>query len=151
MEQFIEPNEDEEVKIVDKILSDAVNNSDAKTQYALGYCYLNGINVKRDYNKAVECFRKAVDNGNTSAEYLLGLCYLNGESGYYNEEEGMKLLQKVADQGDTWALYDMGQYYIGDDTRDITDYLLSDLQLNSEHGIGQCLEDYAIKLDCRFF
>ena len=82
IERIITVDEMEEKIIVDKILSDAVNNSDAKTQYALGYCYLNGINVKRDYNKAVECFRKAVDNGNTSAEYLLGLCYLNGESGY---------------------------------------------------------------------
>ena len=53
-----------EIEVVEKLLSDAVENSDAETQYALGYCYKGGITVKYNPDEAIKCFRKAAEKGN---------------------------------------------------------------------------------------
>lgn len=134
VETIIRVDEMKEKIIVDKILSDVIENSDAETQNALGFCYKEGLNVIQDTDKAVECFRKAADKGNLAAQYNLGKCCLDGESGHFNEEEGIKLLQQVANQGNAWPLYDIARYFLN---YDALNFDLKDLDKESlDKGIG---------------
>ena len=48
-------------------LQRAADLGDANSQFALGQCYLQGQNVRKDNVKAIEWFRRAADNGHQDA------------------------------------------------------------------------------------
>ena len=58
---------------------EAAEQGDAEAQYQVGYSYYVGKNgINKDYDKAVEWFRKSADQGNPNAQRRLGVCYENG-------------------------------------------------------------------------
>lgn len=57
----------------------AANQGDTDAQSILGYMYLAGEGVPRDYAQAASWYRKAADQGQAGAQNNLGLIYYNGE------------------------------------------------------------------------
>jgi hypothetical protein len=53
-------------------------NGEADAQAELGYRFLNGNGVIKDYDEAAKLFRKSADQGNALAQADLGFCYANG-------------------------------------------------------------------------
>lgn len=53
-------------------------NGQPEAQYALGWCYCNGIGVEKNPQKAVEWFYKAADNGHVWAQYTFAECMEKG-------------------------------------------------------------------------
>ena len=49
----------------------AAEQGDARAQFNLGICYLNSINVTKDYAEAVKWLRKAADQGHAAAKDVL--------------------------------------------------------------------------------
>ena len=68
-------SEEEETKV---IIAKA-EQGDAEAQSLLGYMYINGEGVLKDYKEAVKWIRKAAEQGYAEAQYNLGLRYVNGE------------------------------------------------------------------------
>lgn len=73
-------------------LRSMANRGNVKAQYELGQCYLEGRGVAKDYERAVECFRKAANwqhdpkvvyayftaQAHVRGQLLLGFCYYYG-------------------------------------------------------------------------
>ena len=53
-------------------------SGDPDAQDQLGDCYKYGLGMERDYEKAVEWYKKAADQGNAAAQRSLGYCYNYG-------------------------------------------------------------------------
>jgi hypothetical protein len=64
-------------KTVDQLRTLA-ETGQADAQAVLGYRFLTGNGVIKDYDEAVKWFRKAADQGNGVAQCDLGFCYANG-------------------------------------------------------------------------
>jgi len=47
-------------------------------QFKVGWCYKNGMGVKKDSKMAVDWYKKAANNGHLIAMHNLGLLYKNG-------------------------------------------------------------------------
>lgn len=65
-------------------------------QFKLGKQYENGLGVKKDFEKAVMCYREASINGNTDAMIKLGLCYLQGKGVRKDEVNAVRWFQKAS-------------------------------------------------------
>ena len=73
-------------------------------ELGLANCYLAGIGVKQDEEKAWEYYKQASAKGNSEAQRLLALYYLDTTE-YQNKERGKALLKMAADGGDSEATY----------------------------------------------
>lgn len=62
----------------------------------LGYCYHEGVGVKRDFKLAVRSYKIAAAAGIDKAQFNLALCHLNGEGVLSNESRGLQWLRKAA-------------------------------------------------------
>jgi uncharacterized protein len=62
---------------LDRIQRDA-DRGVALAQMTLGYIYLTGKGLTRDYDKAFEWYKKAAEQGNVMAQSRLGVLYWNG-------------------------------------------------------------------------
>lgn len=58
-------------------LLERAQNGEAAAQTAVGQQYFSGIDVCRDYFKAVSWFRKAERLGDAEAKFCLSVCYIN--------------------------------------------------------------------------
>lgn len=56
----------------------SAEQGETEAQAALGYMYLNGIGIKRDFKMAVFWYRKAAQKGDQDSQYGLGYCYEHG-------------------------------------------------------------------------
>ncbi len=88
----------------------------AEKLYAEGRRYYNS----KDYNKAVEYFRKAkaveyfrkaADLGYVYAQNSLGVCYANGKGVPQDYEKAVEWYRKAAAQGHAWSQNDLGDCY----------------------------------------
>ena len=81
--------------------------------YRLGICYLKGIGVTRDRQRAHELIERAADKGCDQALGVMAFGYLNGCDGYaYDVEKGYKYAKKMKDglfYSDKYRL--MSNYY----------------------------------------
>ena len=80
-------------------------------QYHLGYCYANGIGVKKDLAEAVKWWRKSAENGFPISQLMLGSFYFNGKGVEKNYAEALKWYRKAAEQGDDIAMHQIGFCY----------------------------------------
>ena len=71
----------------------------AEAQFECGECYLMGVGVEKDLQKAAQWYRKAAESGNVDGEYRLGYCYFFGKGLEMNHEEGAKWCRKAAAKG----------------------------------------------------
>ena len=73
-------------------------NADA--QCSLGCIYDFGLEgVDKNYQEAVNWYRKAADQGHKSGQYFLGTCYQLGKYVNKNNEEAAKWYRKAVSQG----------------------------------------------------
>jgi TPR repeat protein len=84
---------------------------DAKAQTYLGFCYENGLEVKKDYAEALKWFHKAVDQNYAEAQRNLGWCYYSGHGVKRDYAEAVRWFQKAADQNDLQAQCQLGDCY----------------------------------------
>lgn len=78
--------------------------------YHLGLCYLNGIGVKQNSKKALECFKKAQNN---LAFEQIGLMYRDGLGVTKDIEKACEYLEKAGGLKLGSALYALSQIYQG--------------------------------------
>jgi TPR repeat protein len=71
----------------------------------LGYCYMSGTGVERDYAEALKWLRRAVEHDERYAEAHLGEMYKNGWGVPQDDAEALKWFRRSADQE-----YRGGQY-----------------------------------------
>ena len=57
----------------------AADQSYARAQYRLGYCYENGTGVSKDAEEAVRWYRMAADQGHFIAKFNMIVCYWKGK------------------------------------------------------------------------
>jgi len=81
----------------------AAERGDADAQNILGWAYLEGRGIPRDYGKAAQWLGKAAEQGNAAAEYDLGLMYARGQGLSQNYTTATEWYTKSAAQGDAKA------------------------------------------------
>ncbi|CAI2180958.1 337_t:CDS:2 [Funneliformis geosporum] len=96
--------EENNIKIYKKLAKQ--NNSDI--QYYLGFCYENGIGIKKDLKKAFDYYKKATGNGNKFAQFNVGMFYQNGWGVKEDLDKAFEFFEKSAKQD-----YIDAQSYLG--------------------------------------
>ena len=86
------------------------------TDYQKGVNYYYGqkgdyFTSKQDYEKAVECFRRAVEKGDARAQFYLGLCYEEGQGVPQDYREAVRWYRRGAEQGNAKAQWQLGCCY----------------------------------------
>jgi TPR repeat protein len=84
---------------------------DNVSQYYVGNCYRYGINIKRDYNKAIEWYARSSEGGNIKAIYKLGRFYFLGHNLIKDEKIAFELYLNSAEGGYNEALNTVGNCY----------------------------------------
>lgn len=79
---------DEKEYITALIIKAKAGNSNA--QYRLGYAYLVGEGIGRNYQEAFKWLTKAAAKGNMDAQYNLGVMYYEGNGVKQNYKESRK-------------------------------------------------------------
>lgn len=86
-------------------------NGDVKAQASLGFMYLEGKGVPKDYEKAEKWFKEAAEQGSIEAQFLLGQRYLQGDGFEKNIEQSLVYLSLAAEQDFAPAQFLLGSIY----------------------------------------
>ena len=86
--------------------------NDPKAMTMLGELYSNGFGVKRDYDKAIEWYRRGSDAGDREGMFALAMLRLGGRGGPKGGEDAAKLLAASAKLGSPAATYNLALLYI---------------------------------------
>jgi len=81
----------------------------AGAQTNLGWMYVNGIGVPRDYSKARQWYEKAASQGDVMAQNNLGWMYDNGRGVPRDYGKARQWYEKAASQGDVMAQNNLGK------------------------------------------
>lgn len=90
----------------------AADLGDARAQNQVGYCYDQGIGVKKDSNLAFRYFAQSARQNNKIAQANLGLCYQYGMGTDVDKKEAVKWYEKAANNGYNKAFYFLGKCYM---------------------------------------
>ncbi|MBO4821322.1 MAG: TonB family protein [Prevotella sp.] len=77
----------------------AADQGGAEAQAQMGYMYLYGYGVNKDFAEALNWYRKAAEQDDASAQNQLGYMYLNGYGVNKDYAEALKWYRKAADKG----------------------------------------------------
>lgn len=114
-------------------------------QNKVGYFYLNGYGVKRDYAQAVVWFQKAAQRGYESAEYNLGYMYTNGYGVKQDYALAFTFYRAAANQGDADAQYNCGvAYWNGRGVRQDYTQAVAYFRLAHAQGLADATNDLGI-------
>ncbi|CAB4437970.1 unnamed protein product [Rhizophagus irregularis] len=89
----------------------AANNGSIVAMHNLGHHYINGVGVKKDYNRAFKLFKQSAEGGCSNGIIMLGHCYKNGIGIKIDVRKAFELYQKSADLGNMTAQYNLGTMY----------------------------------------
>lgn len=78
-------------------------NGDADSQYQLGFLYMTGRGVTRDYKLASEWYKNAARKGHSRAQFSLGVMYFRGRGAARDYVEAKYWLGKARENGNTEA------------------------------------------------
>ncbi len=81
----------------------AAEQGDAKAQYQLGMSYLNGLNTKKDIEKAAQWFAMAASQGDDRAQVRLGYLTEFGRGVQLDINRSTQLYKMSSEQGNTEA------------------------------------------------
>ena len=88
---------------------------DYRSQYYIGYLYVNGLGVQKDGKKGVEYLQKAVDQNHDMAQALMGYLYSEGLFVRKDKKKALELYQLAAASNNISANLNLGvMYYKGD-------------------------------------
>lgn len=79
------------------------NQGDASAQYELCGMYANGIGVRQDHAKALECYEKSANQGYADSQLFLGMLYALGAGVPKDYIKTRQWYEKAANQGNTEA------------------------------------------------
>lgn len=95
-----------------QILQKAVTkDDDARLRNLLGFMYLDGRGVKKDYAKALEHLKIGAAKGNSEAQNNLGYMYENGLGVSKNYPEAIKWYKQAEAQGNIYAQVSLAWIY----------------------------------------
>lgn len=89
----------------------SANNGNADAQSQLGWMYLNGKGVSKDYTLAVHFLQKAADQDDAGAQCDLGYCYVNGYGVNTSIDYGFEWTRKAYENGNKTALTNLTWYF----------------------------------------
>lgn len=78
-----------------ELLKIAAEAGDSASQYKLGYCYDNGLNVKRSINEAVKWYERAADQGHYEAILTLGIFCGFGRGTLANSDKAVEWFGRI--------------------------------------------------------
>jgi TPR repeat protein len=104
------PPASEEVKAFESYKAKA-EQGDVGAQNSLGLCYYFGRGVAKDYDQAVNLWRKGADQGDAYAQHLLAHRYATGEGVARDPVQAVNLWYKSAEQGNARAQFELGTCY----------------------------------------
>lgn len=91
------------------------NQGDFRSQYYVGYLYLNGYGVTQDSKEAIRYLQKAVDQNYDMAQSLMAFLYSEGQVLPKDKKKALSLYQKASEQNNISANLNLGvMYYMGD-------------------------------------
>src|SRR5437867_612320 len=89
----------------------AAQSGDARAQFDLGWMYASGLDVPRDYDRAVMWWQKAAAQGLADAQLNLGIMYQAGIGVAKDSARAVEWYRKAADQGDAQSQSNLGFMY----------------------------------------
>jgi len=90
----------------------AADHGDSDAKRALGFLYLAGLGVTKNYRSAERYFQEAAADRIAPAQLWLGIIYHGGEEGVpKSHAKAAEMFQKAADQGLTTAYEQLGKCY----------------------------------------
>ncbi len=101
---------EQDIKKAAECFQRAAQMGDADAQNNLGYCYAQGIGVRRNDQEAVRWYRTASQNSK-EAQYNLGLMYEQGRGVQRDEKEAERWYKKAAENGEVNAQYNLARMY----------------------------------------
>ncbi len=121
------------------------DSGDFRSQYYVGYLYLNGYGVSQDEKKALDYLQRAVDQDYDLAQSLMAYLYAEGKLVPKDKKKSLALYQQAAEQGNISALLNLGiLYYTGDgvskDINKALDYF-NKVSLTQKPIVGRYLGD----------
>ena len=91
------------------------NNGDFRSQYYIGYLYLNGLGVAQDLKLAIKYLQQSSDQEYDMAQSLMAFLYEKGEAIPKDMKKALSLYRKAAAQNNASANLNLGvMYYNGD-------------------------------------
>ncbi len=99
-----------ETETIEACKKSAGKHNDAHAQFVLGHCYLTGIGVEVDFEKAFELFKRSARQGNAYAQYNLGYCYEKGIGVVKDCDKAAQWYTKSAAQGNACGQNSLGYY-----------------------------------------
>jgi len=94
-----------------RAFSEAADQGDAKSQFALAEMYRQGRGAPRDDRKALTWYRKAAEAGLAGAEYRLGVLYQSGQGAPRSDKTAAGWYAQAADHGYASAQVRLGVLY----------------------------------------
>lgn len=93
--------------IVFKYLNRAIKLGSLAALNTMGNCYLKGLGVEKNINKAIEYYKEAAESGYVFSYNNLGLIYEKKK----DFKTAIEYYKISADLEESWALNKMGEYY----------------------------------------
>lgn len=96
-------------------LRQRAQKGDAKAAYLVGWSYMTGSGVPRDYREAAEWYREAAAQNLADAQFVLGFLYEHGDGVAQDYKRALSYYSAAAQQGHTTAqnnlaaMYEMGR------------------------------------------
>ncbi|HBT97796.1 MAG TPA: hypothetical protein DEB25_09305 [Desulfobulbaceae bacterium] len=113
----------------------AAERGNAQAQNILGVLYAKGQGVTRNYQEAVNWYRRAAAQGNAQAQNNLGFMYAQGLGVTRDYLEAVNWYRKAAEQGHADAQGNLGnRYYNGQGVMRDYDEAIKWYRLAAEHG-----------------
>jgi TPR repeat protein len=88
-------------------LKTLANADDEKAQNNLGYMYLNGIGIEKNFTKALKWYREAAQQGVAEAQHSLGFMYAEGLGTAAVPDIALKWYRLSAEQGLSQAQFNL--------------------------------------------
>lgn len=102
---------DDDWKTAKKYFDKAAKKNNAHAYYMLGYCYSNGINVKKNIKKGIKNLEKAGSLDYAAANYQLGVIYYAGIDLKKDDEKAFNYYLKAAEGNNAVAQSQVGYMY----------------------------------------
>jgi TPR repeat protein len=109
-EKKIPEREPKKIGVVTNLTTMA-KQGDVESQSVLGFMFVTGSGVQKNYKEAKHWLEKAVDKGNSEAQYNLGIIFAKGIGQPRDYRESLKLYRLAAKQGNPYAQYNLGWMY----------------------------------------
>lgn len=93
------------------ILKSFVGRGDSRAILSMGYCYEDGIGVRKSKLKAFEFYHQAAKLGLSDAQWNLALCYEDGFGCKKDLKQAFKWYKKAALLGDAESMNSVGYCY----------------------------------------